>query len=157
MKKKVVKEEVSALKSHVGYWLRFVSNYVSHSFARKLEQTGVTVAEWVVLREMYEADGDTSPSAVAKITGLSRGAISKLIDRLLNKKLVIREESAKDRRYQNVRLTDEANSLVPQLAALADENDEEFFSALSKNERDELVALLKKIAESKNLSKVPVK
>lgn len=157
MKKKVAKQKVSGLRSHVGYWLRFVSNYVSHSFARKLEQTGVTVAEWVVLREMYETDGDTSPSAIAEITGLSRGAISKLIDRLLNKKLVVREESAEDRRYQNIRLTDEANSLVPQLAALADENDEEFFSALSKNEHDQLIMLLKKIAESKKLSKVPIK
>ncbi len=32
---------VSHLKSHIGFWMRFVSNEVSHSFARKLKQSGV--------------------------------------------------------------------------------------------------------------------
>ncbi len=43
---------VSHLKSHIGFWMRFVSNQVSHAFARKLEESGVTVPEWVVMREM---------------------------------------------------------------------------------------------------------
>jgi DNA-binding MarR family transcriptional regulator len=150
------RNKVSGLKSHTGYWLRFVSNYVSHSFARKLAGTGVTVAEWVVLREMYEIGGETSPSAIAKITGLSRGAISKLVERLLQKSLVVREGSTTDRRYQNVRLTNDARSLVPELAALADKNDEEFFGGLTDNERKDLVALLQKIVKEKNLSKVPI-
>ncbi|MEG2964613.1 MAG: MarR family transcriptional regulator, partial [Janthinobacterium sp.] len=43
---------VSELEAHLGYWLRFVSNHVSHSFQKKAEANGVTVSEWVVLREM---------------------------------------------------------------------------------------------------------
>ena len=35
----------SDLTSHLGYWLRHVSNHVSHAFARKLESRDVTVAE----------------------------------------------------------------------------------------------------------------
>ena len=46
-------QALSDLKQHAGFWLRFVSNHVSHAFARKLLSSGVTVAEWVVLREMY--------------------------------------------------------------------------------------------------------
>ena len=34
----------SHLTSHLGYWLRHVSNHVSQAFARKVEQQGVTVA-----------------------------------------------------------------------------------------------------------------
>jgi hypothetical protein len=41
--------------------MRLVSNNVSQSFARKLESMNVTVAEWVVMREMYAGD-DTSPA-----------------------------------------------------------------------------------------------
>ena len=47
---------VSHLEAHLGYWLRFVSNHVSHAFSRKLFARDVTVAEWVVLRELYERD-----------------------------------------------------------------------------------------------------
>lgn len=55
----------SALEAHLGYWLRMVSNAVSHSFARKLEREGVTVAEWVFLRALYDA-GQIAPSQLAE-------------------------------------------------------------------------------------------
>jgi DNA-binding MarR family transcriptional regulator len=135
--------------------MRTVSNNVSHSFARKLESSGVTVAEWVVLREMYGGDETTSPSAVAELTGLTRGAVSKLIERLLQKELVTRTEASSDRRFQDIRLNASAISLVPKLAKLADENDEAFFRVLSKSEREDLMGILKKLVEKHKMTKVP--
>ncbi len=146
----------SDLKQHIGFWMRFVSNHVSYAFARKLEARGVTVAEWVILREMFEARGGTSPSVVADLTGLTRGAVSKLITRLLEKGLVTRKESGVDRRYQDIELTKSATSLVPKLAKLADENDREFFGVLEKSEQEALKATLKRIAALHKLTKVPI-
>jgi DNA-binding MarR family transcriptional regulator len=145
---------VSELKKHVGFWLRFVSNHVSYAFAAKLERTGVTVAEWVILREMYGTES-SSPSTIAVRTGLTRGAVSKLVDRLFAKELVTREDRTDDRRYQSIALTATGRRLVPKLAALADENDEEFFSSLSAKEREALVATLKKLVKAEELQKVP--
>ncbi len=144
----------SRLKSHIGFWMRFVSNYVSHAFARKLEGYGVSVAEWVVMREMYGL-GQTSPGVVAERIGMTRGAITKLTDRLLAKTLVSRRESRDDRRFQEIGLTAAGRRLVPQLAALADENDEEFFHPLSKKERQTLLAILQKLARAHSLDKLP--
>jgi DNA-binding MarR family transcriptional regulator len=145
----------AALESHIGFWLRFVSNHVSQSFARKVERSGVTVAEWVMLREMFEA-GATSPSRLAGSSGLTRGAVSKLIERLVRKKLATRAESGDDRRYQDVTLTAAGRALVPKLAALADRNEEEFFSCISEQERKCLLALLQKLAAANGLKKIPV-
>lgn len=153
---KMVKLEASPLKSHLGYHLRIVSNAVSQSFARKLAASEVTVAEWVILREMYSSNDKTSPSVVAELTGLTRGAVSKLIDRLLNKGLVIRTESSGDRRYQEIKLTANAVKLVPKLAKLADENDVRFFSILSKYEQKELMNTLKKLADFHKLNTNPI-
>jgi DNA-binding MarR family transcriptional regulator len=114
------------------------------------------VAEWVLLREMYGGNGSTSPSMVAGLTGLTRGAVSKLISRLLEKGLVTRKESGSDRRYQDIELTPPAVAMVPQLAKLADENDREFFGVLSKSERRILTGLLRKTAALHRLTKVPV-
>ena len=146
---------VSELKRHTGFWLRTVSNRVSDAFARKLEDSGATAAEWVVLRQMYGGEA-MAPSVVAEMTGMTRGAASKLIDRLVLKKLVTREGRTDDRRYQDIALTAAGEKLVPKLAALADANDEEFFSVLSGKERAALVATLKELADAHGLHKIPI-
>ncbi|MBK8398353.1 MAG: MarR family transcriptional regulator [Leptospiraceae bacterium] len=136
--------------------MRIVSNNVSHSFAKKLNNSGVSVAEWVIMREMFESGDTISPSQIAEITGMTRGAISKLIDRLLQKKLVTRKESTDDRRYQELKLTKEAKRLIPNLTKLADENDAEFFSLLTKEERKKLTEILIKTVKLNKLTKFPV-
>lgn len=156
-RRNTAKKEVSPLKSHMGYWLRVVSNDVSQSFARKLSACHVTVAEWVVLREMYATDETTSPSVIAEVTGLSRGTVSKLIDRLLNKKLVTRAESVSDRRYQTIQLTEASMELIPKLAHLADENDAEFFSILSETEQESLRAILITLSKRHKLNTNPIR
>jgi DNA-binding MarR family transcriptional regulator len=145
---------VSELRSHIGFWLRLVSNHVSHAFTRKLLDSGATAAEWVVLREMYDR-GDMSPSVLADLTGMTRGAASKLIDRLVGKQLISRQENSDDRRYQDIELTALGRQLVPALAAIADQNDEEFFAPLSLEEREALVATLEHLAVAHGLRKMP--
>ena len=71
----------SGLTDHLGYWLRFVSNHVSQAFARKMEQRGVTVAEWVVMRRLLDVE-DMAPSQLAEEIGMTRGGITKLADKL---------------------------------------------------------------------------
>ena len=136
--------------------MRRVSNDVSHAFARKLKATGVTVAEWVVLRQLYGLDEPAAPSTVATGVGLSRGAISKLIERLLEKGLLTRRASGHDRRYQEVELTPSGRVLVPRLIRLADDNDVEFFRVLTKSERSTLSLLLEKLAEMHGLTTTPI-
>ena len=68
---------VPELTAHLGYWLRHVSNHVSHAFARKLAGKGVTVAEWALMRMLYGHD-PVSPSELAVQLALTRGAVTKL-------------------------------------------------------------------------------
>jgi DNA-binding MarR family transcriptional regulator len=151
----IKKIEVSELEKHVGYWLRFVSNHVSHAFMRKVEAKGVTVAEWAVMREMLES-GSVNPSQLAERLGMTRGAISKLVERLCRKELVERIASDGDRRYQSVTLTARGERLVPKLAQLADENDREFFGHLAGEERADLVRTLKDVVQRRGWKGVPV-
>jgi DNA-binding MarR family transcriptional regulator len=146
--------KANPLEAHVGYWLRFVSNHVSQAFAAKVAGKGVTVAEWVMLRELFDAD-DVAPSAVAERMGMTRGAISKLADRLADKKLIVKRGDREDRRFQSLTLTKEGRALVPVLAELADQNDAEFFGHLSRAERERLVATLQTIVNRKSLKTIP--
>lgn len=146
---------VSALDAHLGYWLRFVSNHVSLAFARKLEGQGVRVAEWVVLRELYERDG-MPPSLLAERLGMTRGAVTKLADRMIARALITRGPGTDDRRTQTLALTAKGRALVPKLAAIADANDAEFFGALSATERASIEKLMRKLVAANGLAAVPV-
>ena len=145
---------ISDLETHLGYWLRMVSNSVSQSFARKLEAEDITVAEWVFMRKLFDADG-VAPSRLADLMGMTKGAISKLADRLIAKKLVARTASEEDRRTQTLALTAEGRMKVPLLAALADQNDTEYFGLLDQGEREMLEKLIRKIADGHGLTDIP--
>jgi DNA-binding MarR family transcriptional regulator len=146
---------VSGLEAHLGYWLRAVSNHVSHAFRAKVEAHGVTVAEWVVLRALFAEDG-VKPSDLAATLGVTRGTISKLADRLLAKELVSVRSDARDGRAQRLVLRASGRRLVPMLAALADENDAEAFGHLDERQRSLLLALLREVAERHGIREAPL-
>jgi DNA-binding MarR family transcriptional regulator len=140
----MTKGRPSNLEDHLGFWLRYVSNQVSHAFSRKVEGCGVTVAEWVVLRVLYEEQA-LAPSALANRMGMTRGAISKLADRLVAKSLVTRSAGRDDRRTQELAISAAGRALVPQLSELADRNDAEFFAHLSTTDRDAIMRIMQDI------------
>ncbi|MGQ9370823.1 MarR family winged helix-turn-helix transcriptional regulator [Azospirillum sp. A39] len=146
---------VSGLSTHLGYWLRYVSNHVSHAFARKVEEHGVTVAEWVLLRHLFEEEA-LAPSRLAERMGMTRGAVSKLADRLIAKSLVVRAADPGDGRAQTLSLTAAGRAVVPELAALADANDAAFFGHLAPEDRRALLRILREIVETRRLTSIPV-
>jgi DNA-binding MarR family transcriptional regulator len=148
-------KSASDLSAHVGYWLRYVSNHVSQAFARKLEAHGVTVAEWVLMRQLLEEEA-LAPSHLADRMGMTRGAISKLADRLIAKSMLVRAADPKDGRAQTLALTSAGRALVPKLAALADSNDAEFFDHLRSKDRAALLRILREIVEQRGLKSLPV-
>jgi DNA-binding MarR family transcriptional regulator len=146
---------ISDLTAHLGFWLRSVSNHVSHAFAGKVADRGVTVAEWVMMRALY-GKAPMPPSRLAKEIGMTRGAITKLADRLIGKSLIVRTANRDDGRAQTLALTPRGVTLVPELAALADRNDAEFFDHLSVAEREILERLLRRMVERWHVTAVPI-
>jgi DNA-binding MarR family transcriptional regulator len=147
--------EVSGLEAHLGYWLRAVSNHVSHAFKARVETQGVTVAEWVVLRALFDEDR-IKPSELAAKLRLTRGAISKLVDRLVGKSLVSVRSDVRDGRTQLITLRAAGRRLVVKLAALADENDAAAFGHLDPEQRAFLLVMLKRLVEHLGLRGAPI-
>ena len=121
----------------------------------KIAARGVTVAEWVVLRSLLD-EKEMAPSALAERLGMTRGAISKLADRLIAKTLVSRRADRDDRRSQRLALTAKGRKLTPALAALADANDREFFGHLTAEERASIEAAMRDIVRRHGLTATPV-
>ncbi len=145
----------SQLTDHTGYWMRMVSNAVSQEFARKVSGEDATVAEWAFMRALYDLE-PTPPSVLAERMGMTKGAISKLAERLVAKGLVKRAESQQDKRAHSLSLTTEGRAKIPVLASLADENDAEFFGVLTKEEHETLDRILRILVERRGLKATPV-
>ncbi|MET0284335.1 MAG: MarR family transcriptional regulator [Polyangiales bacterium] len=146
---------ISALESHLGFWLRFVSNHVSESFRRRVEALGVTVSEWVALRTLHER-GALPPMALVETLGMTKGAVSKLVARLESARLITRESDPDDGRSQRIALSPGGKKLLPKLARAADENDARFFGHLGARERKQLETTLIELVRKHGLREVPV-
>ncbi len=137
------KATASDLEEHLGYWLRCLSNFVSHSFAERLAKLDISVAQWVVLRTLYDRSGVTLNQA-AGLVGVDKSSLSRMVERLVQKGLLNRREGG-DRRSVGLFLTRAGEKLVPQLAKLADENDSAFFHTLAGKQRADFLATIKQL------------
>lgn len=154
MKKSPALSEPSALEAHLGFWLRFVSNHVSQRFHRQLDERGVTLAEWVALRTLFDRP-DASHALLIDALGMTKGAVSKVVSRLEDKGLAERRCTPGQARDQMLDLTRAGRSLVPELAAMADANDEHFFGHLAPAERDQLLAAMQALVRHHQLKDLP--
>lgn len=149
------RKRVGNLEDHVGYWMRFVSNHVSASFAQRLKKADVSVSEWVVLRKLYDAQ-TVSPTALGESIGMTKAPVSRLVERLVRKGFVERKASRDDARAQHIHLSTSGRQLVPKLAAIADENDAAFFGYLPENTRTALIAIMRQVVLQSHLRKIPL-
>ncbi|HEX3986013.1 MAG TPA: MarR family transcriptional regulator [Acidobacteriaceae bacterium] len=146
---------IPGLESHLGYWLRRVSNTVSGEFARSLHARQTSVAEWVLLRQLHEREQAT-PGELAEALTMTRGAISKVIDKLQEKGWIRSKVNPEDNRGQLLSLTPMGRRKLPKLAQIADRNDQQFFACLDADDRAALKRLLSKIAEHHQIRDVPI-
>ncbi|ARP94803.1 MarR family winged helix-turn-helix transcriptional regulator [Bordetella genomosp. 13] len=152
--KRAAKQQPSKLDSHLGYWLRFVSNHVSLRFQQLLEAEGLSVTEWVALRTLFDKPETTHAELILSL-GMTKGAASKVVSRLEAKGLA-RRSLAGGLREQVLALTPGGKTLVPRLCALADQNDAHFFGHLKRGEREALRDALQKLVSHHRFKQVPV-
>lgn len=149
-----VDRDASELEYHLGYWLRFVSNHVSYSFRDRIAKHGVTVAEWVALRSLYNRAPCTLTELAEQI-GIDAGATSRLVERLIRKRLASRKTAARDRRSVTLDLSSSGRALIPKLAREADRNDEAFFDPLPNADKNHLLRIMKDLVRIHGLTEKP--
>lgn len=143
------------LESHLGFWLRFVSNHVSSRFQKMLEKQSTTVTEWVALRTLFDKP-ETTHAELIQALGMTKGAASKVISRLEEKGLAKRGLAEDRAREQLLSLTPQGLALVPRLAGLADQTEEHFFGHLSRRERADLSKVFRSLVAYHQLQEVPL-
>jgi DNA-binding MarR family transcriptional regulator len=132
------------LLNHLGYISRSISAPHSFSFGEiVLTKPLINIFFFVA----HHKNG-VSVKDIAKFLNVTKGAVSQFIDTLVEKNLVKREEDARDRRLQCIRLTEFAESRFDQFKKSYYLSLNTLFDALNDEEVEQLVALLEKLSRS---------
>ncbi|MGL4611737.1 MAG: MarR family winged helix-turn-helix transcriptional regulator [Trueperaceae bacterium] len=94
--------------------------HVTLDFTMEAQNSDLSLSELNALLEIKE-NPDLSVSDIAEHTKLSLAAASQLVERLVKRNLVVREENPNNRRQKHVRLAKDGQKFIDSLNASYDE------------------------------------
>ncbi|GAA4417705.1 MarR family transcriptional regulator [Actinokineospora soli] len=109
---------------------------------------GLGPGDFDALATLRRAGSPLTPTALAEAMLVTSGAVTKRLDRLESRGLVVRSTSAEDGRGREVTLTPEGLRLADSLIEVHLANERELLSALSAEETTTLAELLGKLMAS---------
>jgi len=128
----------------IGFNLRCAHLALFQHFSTTVGQKDITAPQFGTLL-LIEANPDISQSAIAAALRFDRSTLVQIIDRLEDRDLVVRRVSSTDRRSHALRLTESGAALLEKLKELAVSHEGDVAGALSTDEREQLIDLLKKL------------
>ena len=127
-------------------WVRFLRfNLLSHKkLEADLEKQGLTPPQFYVLATIGYAGGLPFGEIGAKMM-VTVSNLTGIVDRLEEKKIVLRKRDERDRRVVHVVLTDKGAKLYKSTIPLFEKSISAIFAAVDKKQQKELSALLRKL------------
>jgi DNA-binding MarR family transcriptional regulator len=129
-----------------GYLLTFIAEHAEARFERSLAVDGLKGRHVSVLA-VVDDEGPMSQRALGRRLRVDKSPLVGVIDDLERGGWAERRRSAHDRRVQEVHLTDSGRTVLRRAEKLADRENARAFAVLDEHERDQLQALLLRVAE----------
>jgi len=129
-------------QAQLNFWVRLAHTRFAKRFKRDLREFRLIASEWAALRELYRP-GRLSPVDIGRAIGMTKGGASKLVNRLVKKRLVIKEVGTYDRRFRTVQITLEGKYLVGFFGSREKTAEEEFFRFMQPDEQRQLLERLR--------------
>lgn len=123
------------------------ADVIRRYYGQVVEQQGITLPQYNVLRILRGAGGPLPTLAIAERLIEHAPGVSRMLDRLESKGLIERERSADDRRQVLCRLSRRGRRVLKSLDAPVDAADDTCLSMLSRREQETLIDLLDRVRE----------
>ena len=104
--------EIKSLNAFIN--LLRATNSLEARLSKNLDKFNLTTSQFGVLEALYHL-GTMSQKEIGKKILKSGGNITKVVDNLEKKSLLIREKNLQDRRFYNIKLTQNGESLIEKL------------------------------------------
>lgn len=130
----------------VGYLLHQVVTSMRRRIEQAMAAHELTAAQWLPLWKLARG-GACSAQQLAREVDIDAGAATRLVDRLVAKGLVERVRSAGDRRVVMLQLTPAGRSVAAQVPQVLAEVNNTYLRGFSRDEWQQLKALLRRMLE----------
>jgi DNA-binding MarR family transcriptional regulator len=132
------------------FLLAQVGGHAAATFAERMQGFDLIPAHAGVLRIVQASEG-ISQQALGAALGVAASRLVTLIDDLEERGLVERRDQPSDRRSYALFLTGKGRGVLKSIAHAARDHQEALCAALNAREREQLAALLKRIADEQGL------
>ncbi|MFT3813858.1 MAG: MarR family winged helix-turn-helix transcriptional regulator [Acidovorax sp.] len=131
-------------EENIGYLMRKVMTSLRSQVDARLAACGMTYVQWLPLYKLAMM-GNATAANLARDMEIDPGAMTRVIDRLVAKGLVLRERSLADRRVIHLVLTDEGRRAAAQVPPVMADVLNAHLQGFSHAEWQQLLRLLKRI------------
>ena len=141
--------EIASIKAaNFPCWLmRIISTVVRAEVDRRMEPLGLTQAQWIPVLRLASGEAQTA-AELARSTMQTAGAMTRLVDRLVDKGIIERERSTDDRRVVRLQLTDEGMRAAVQVPDIVKSVNQAALSPLNPDELAQFQSYLRRIYEA---------
>ena len=137
----------AALTHWPGYLLTFIAEHATERFEAAVAEYGIKSKHASVL-VVVDAEGPMSQRALGRRLRIDKSPMVGLLDDLERLGLAERRRSDEDRRVQAIHLTAKGRAVLARVEEIADAENARTFDVLDDAEREQLHALLLRIAEA---------
>lgn len=131
-------------RARVGRLVNRAQGELSEALDSELTRFDISTAQYVVLSILAAGRADTA-AQICKELSYSPGAMTRMLDRLENKRTIRRVRIADNRRSVKLELTEEGKAIFPALRAAATKVIDRYLGAFDSTELRQLETLLEKM------------
>ncbi|QRM57397.1 MarR family transcriptional regulator [Sinorhizobium sp. BG8] len=125
----------------LGFLLHDVARLLRKRFEQRAKCLGLTRAQWQTLAYLLNNDG-IHQAALADMLEIEPISLTRILDKLVARRLVERRQHPTDRRISLLYMREEALPLIAEMRVLGDETRAEALQGVSAAEREQLFATL---------------
>lgn len=139
--------EPDELANMVSYQVRLIQIAAYKHFESQTRNFGLAPRYYGLLR-IIQGNPGTNQSRLAEAVCLDRSSLVPILNALTKEGVILRRPSENDRRVRCVFLTKKGEALLNEIEERVNAHERHLVKALTKNEKDTLVGLLRRISES---------
>ncbi|HEU4621147.1 MAG TPA: MarR family transcriptional regulator [Burkholderiaceae bacterium] len=131
----------------IGYLASRLKNSLTRAVDARMAELDLTHAQWGPLLMIHKGMGTTA-AEFARLMNLDTGAVTRTVDRLEAKGLLVRQRSAEDRRVVHLQLTARGKRLAEHIPYVVADVLNEHLAGFKKSEVESLKSMLNRMLDN---------
>lgn len=131
----------------IGFLVYDAQRAIAKSLEAALKPYGITPGQWNLINQLDQA-GELSQKQLAERTRKEQATITRYLDTLERKGLVVRKQHKSDRRAHAISITDQARDLVASVQPITVDAADRLIEGIDQADLDTFVSVLAKLKEN---------